>query len=88
MVFFFFLESPLQTPLQTPIQTPLPGMENSLYQLPGGNSDFAPMHDNRGAVDVKNGRPNPYMVLYFLLIPFSWSIFFSFHSIFANDVVH
>ncbi|XXG80813.1 hypothetical protein AAC387_Pa09g1589 [Persea americana] len=49
------------TPMQTPIQTPLPGMENSLYQLPSGSNDFAPMHDNRGAVDVKSGRPSPYM---------------------------
>ncbi|XXG54500.1 hypothetical protein AAC387_Pa03g2364 [Persea americana] len=45
------------TPMQTPIQTPLPGIENSLYQLPGGSSDFAPVHDNRSV----DGRPSPYM---------------------------
>lgn len=49
------------TPLQTPIQTPLPGIENSLYQLPGGTGEYAPMHENRSAADVKNGRPSPYM---------------------------
>lgn len=73
----FYLESSLQTPMQTPIQTPLPGMENSLYQLPSGSNDFAPMHDNRGAVDVKSGRPSPYMV-YSLLISSSCSIFIQF----------
>lgn len=48
--------------MQTPIQTPLPGIENSLYQLPGGSSDFASVHDNRTVADAKNGRPSPYMV--------------------------
>ncbi|KAL5991791.1 hypothetical protein ACLOJK_012702 [Asimina triloba] len=51
------------TPLQTPIQTPLPGIENSLYQIPTGSSDFpsTPANDNRAGPDMKNGRPSPYM---------------------------
>ncbi|XP_058109524.1 uncharacterized protein LOC131252816 isoform X1 [Magnolia sinica] len=50
------------TPLQTPIQTPLPGIENSLYQLPMGSNDFTPVNDtSRGGADVKGGRPSPYM---------------------------
>ncbi|KAJ3682710.1 hypothetical protein LUZ60_012937 [Juncus effusus] len=51
------------TPLQTPIQTPLPGMEQGMYNIPTGPSDYAPspLSDMRNGADIKSGRPNPYM---------------------------
>ncbi|XP_072959225.1 transcription initiation factor IIA large subunit-like isoform X1 [Typha angustifolia] len=52
------------TPLQTPIQTPLPGtIDQSPYNIPTGPSDYAPspLSDTRNGVDLKSGRPSPYM---------------------------
>ncbi|KAG1371731.1 transcription initiation factor IIA subunit 1 [Cocos nucifera] len=51
------------TPLQTPIQTPLPGTDQSMYNIPTGPSDYAPSPttDIRNGVDLKAGRPSPYM---------------------------
>ncbi|XP_010920519.1 transcription initiation factor IIA large subunit isoform X1 [Elaeis guineensis] len=51
------------TPLQTPIQTPLPGTDQSMYNIPTGPSDYAPspITDIRNGVDLKSGRPSPYM---------------------------
>ncbi|KAF3341953.1 transcription initiation factor IIA subunit 1-like protein [Carex littledalei] len=51
------------TPLQTPIQTPLPGMEQGMYNIPTGPSDYAPspLSDMRNGVDMKAPRNNHYM---------------------------
>ncbi|CAL9091976.1 unnamed protein product [Musa textilis] len=52
------------TPLQTPIQTPLPGTTDpSMYNIPTGPSDYAPspISDIRNSIDLKAGRPSPYM---------------------------
>ncbi|OAY64307.1 hypothetical protein ACMD2_17661 [Ananas comosus] len=52
------------TPLQTPIQTPLPGtMDQGMYNIPTGPSDYAPspITEIRNSVDLKGGRPSPYM---------------------------
>ncbi|XP_020108270.1 transcription initiation factor IIA subunit 1-like [Ananas comosus] len=49
------------TPLQTPIPTPLPGTVD--YNIPTGPSDYAPspITEIRNSVDLKAGRPSPYM---------------------------
>ncbi|RRT64440.1 hypothetical protein B296_00026246 [Ensete ventricosum] len=52
------------TPLQTPIQTPLPGTaDTAMYNIPTGASDYAPspISDIRNSIDLKAGRPSPYM---------------------------
>ncbi|KAG6518638.1 transcription initiation factor IIA subunit 1-like [Zingiber officinale] len=51
------------TPLQTPIQTPLPGTDSGMYNIPTGPSDYAPspITDIRSSMDLKSGRPSPYM---------------------------
>ncbi|XP_072975361.1 transcription initiation factor IIA large subunit-like [Typha angustifolia] len=51
------------TPLQTPIQTPLPGIDQGMYNIPTGPSDYAPspLNDLRTNTDLKGGRPSPYM---------------------------
>ncbi|ONK76902.1 uncharacterized protein A4U43_C02F1080 [Asparagus officinalis] len=52
------------TPLQTPIPTPLPGTgDQGMYNIPTGPSDYAPspISDVRNGLDVKGGRPSPYM---------------------------
>ncbi|XP_074588263.1 transcription initiation factor IIA large subunit-like [Curcuma longa] len=51
------------TPLQTPIQTPLPGTDSGMYNIPTGPSDYAPspITDIRSSMDLKTGRPSPYM---------------------------
>ncbi|XP_074567850.1 transcription initiation factor IIA large subunit-like isoform X1 [Curcuma longa] len=51
------------TPLQTPIQTPLPGTDSGMYNIPTGPSDYAPspIADIRNSLDLKTGRPSPYM---------------------------
>ncbi|XP_020087519.1 transcription initiation factor IIA subunit 1-like [Ananas comosus] len=52
------------TPLQTPIQTPLPGtMDQGMYNIPTGPSDYSPspITEIRNSVDLKGGRPSPYM---------------------------
>lgn len=50
------------TPLQTPIQTPLPGsVDNSLYNIPTGPSDYPSVHDSGNVTEMKAGRPSPYM---------------------------
>lgn len=65
------LQTPIQTPLpgtaQTPlpgsVQTPLPGLvDQSLYNIPTGPSDFSTPSDVSNGVDAKGGRHTPYMV--------------------------
>lgn len=61
----YFLKLIVQTPLQTPIQTPLPGtMDQGMYNIPTGPSDYSPspITEIRNSVDLKGGRPSPYMV--------------------------
>ncbi|XP_020236854.1 transcription initiation factor IIA large subunit [Cajanus cajan] len=51
------------TPLQTPLQTPLPGtVDNSMYNIPTGPSDFSSAGNDSGVNnEIKGGRPGPYM---------------------------
>ncbi|CAN1282672.1 hypothetical protein LINPERPRIM_LOCUS18137, partial [Linum perenne] len=65
-----FTPTPLQTPMQTPLpaQTPLPGTaaDNSLYNIPTGNSSeyptpFSDTGVSNGNTEAKPGRPSPYM---------------------------
>ncbi|CAK9314534.1 unnamed protein product [Citrullus colocynthis] len=64
------------TPLQTPIQTPLPGTaDNAMYNIPTGPSDHSasgtdaspaattPGGSATNNVEVRSGRPTPYMVI-------------------------
>lgn len=63
----------MQTPLQTPIQTPLPGsVDNSLYNIPTGPSDYPSVHDSGNVTEMKAGRPSPYMVNFMLFL--SWKL--------------
>ncbi|RZC02570.1 hypothetical protein D0Y65_017620 [Glycine soja] len=52
------------TPLQTPLQTPLPGtVDNSMYNIPTGPSDYPSAGNEPGANnEIKGGRPGPYMM--------------------------
>lgn len=60
-----FPPTPMQTP--TPLQlppTPLPGMvDQGMYNIPTGSSDYAPspITDVRNGLDTKTGRPSSYM---------------------------
>ncbi|CAN1282678.1 Transcription initiation factor IIA subunit 1, partial [Linum perenne] len=61
-----FTPTPMQTPL--PAQTPLPGTaaDNSLYNIPTGNSSeyptpFSDTGVSNGNTEAKPGRPSPYM---------------------------
>lgn len=59
-----------QTPLQTPAPptplppTPLPGtLDQPNYNIPTGTSEYGtPINEIRSALDLKSGRPSPYMV--------------------------
>ncbi|KAJ0987810.1 hypothetical protein J5N97_006166 [Dioscorea zingiberensis] len=51
-----------QTPLPGTVQTPLPGMvDQSMYNIPTGSSDFGTPSDVRNGIDAKSGKHSPYM---------------------------
>lgn len=69
-----FPPTPLQTPIQTPllgtaqtplpgsVQTPLPGMvDQSMYNIPTGPSEFSTPSDVSNGVDAKGGKHTSYM---------------------------
>nr|XP_029150831.1 transcription initiation factor IIA subunit 1 isoform X4 [Arachis hypogaea] len=50
------------TPLQTPMLTPLPGtVDNSMYNIPTGPSDYTSGNDTGGSADIKGGQSSPYV---------------------------